>query len=90
MNNNNARSNIPVLKRNVGIWTFELRPFNYTENDDSKDVFNPFFLDDISMTFSKIPAIYISNGELQAKNLRNKKSFDISKSIQCPYAPKRQ
>lgn len=89
----NQKSNIPVLTRNEkGKWTFQLKPLNYAiDNDDkSNNVFTPFFLDDISMTFSKIPVISVSNGKLEAINLRNKESVDMKDPIACPYAPKKK
>ncbi|KAK8887082.1 hypothetical protein M9Y10_038118 [Tritrichomonas musculus] len=89
----NQKSNIPVLTRNKkGEWTFQLKPLNYAVDDDNKsdNVFKPFFLDDISMTFSKIPVIYVSREKLKAINLRNNESVDMKDPIACPYAPKKK
>lgn len=71
-------------------WSFKIKNLNNLENE-KKDgdilIYEPFFLDDISLDFSKIPAIYISSNKLKLMDLQKRESCNFPKSMACPYAP---
>lgn len=90
---NYLQSYIPIVKKIKGKdedeWVFCIKNLNNLEsksNDEGEyDKYEPFVLDDISLDFSKIPVITISNGKLKYVNIQGE-DF-IGNAISCPYTP---
>ena len=95
---NSQRYNMPIVKcRSTGKqtkWVFEMKHVNYSDkkNEDNNSpytVFEPFFLDDISQTFTNVPVIHLNAGnklEIKYLNADNETTFDRMKAGKCPYS----